>query len=283
MKVKVSVKLLCLIVLAVSGVAVMAQVTGTTMLTVGSGGSSSAIFSDGFESGSFSAWTAVGGGTWTYNCIASSGAGTGCGSRIVTSPVHSGTYAAEQHYQISSSLSGNQESDLAISYPNPKGLTHFFLRGWVYFHNNGTATNGNSIARKLVYIKANDSSGRQTYNFVLTSWASDGSGMDLAVEPHSPTIINQWYGLGHIPWESWHEVEIEVNFGTPGNSDGYWNIWLDGKKTGGVSGLTLRDAGYTNLPNEIDIGNQVDVLAGGISVDEFRYWDDLAFNDSFIP
>ena len=289
MNVKLPIKLLCLAVLAVSGVAVMAQVTGRTTLTVGSANSSSAVFSDGFESGNFSAWTAVGGGTWMGNCAASSGAGTGCGTNIVTSPVHSGTYAAQQHYVISPSC-GHCDTDYAINYPNPRGLTHFFVRGWVNFHNNGGNLTGGPLQRKLIYVKANDSSGNQTYNIILTSTADGLNGdcgdttsihLSVYMDAGGGASPRQSYCLGTMKWDTWNEVELEYDAGTPGVANGAWNVWLNGTKTSGQSGLIARDTAYSFAPNEVDFGQQADSFS--IAVDEYRYWDDIAFSGSFIP
>jgi hypothetical protein len=261
--------------------------------------SSGYLFSDGFESGNFSAWSATYTGSGTY-------------PPIVQSPIkHSGTYAYEQHYFIcgDSTNTGcgaaHQDLNRSVAKALSPGQTHFFLRGYVYFKTpESDATPGAIIQRKLIRISDSPSPSTvnvtgTTYGFMLNSWnASSGvltptvnlslavgatvvSGCSAGVGPigtgsTTPNIGN----IYQFNYDTWYSLELEVQLNTPGSFDGIGRIWVNGVQVLSRTDLNFRDSCTTPV-TYIGIGNQAD-RQNYNAVDEYRYWDDVVISQSYI-
>jgi hypothetical protein len=228
-----------------------------------------ALLADGFETGDYSKWS------WT--CCS----GTP-GSIFINSNAafnHSGGFSAGMHYVIPSSQQGEVDNDMRPGLTvNPQ--THVYVSGWVYFHNNGTnvnTTDPNGIARKLYYIKSLNGSGSQTFWFILGVWAFPGdTSPGVFVPSWSPDNLSASidYLSQGLHWDRWYQVELEIQESTPGEFNGFYNLYLDGQLVNRHTSIRTRASQYTNGVNDIEIGNQVNRFAS-VNIDEYRYWDDV--------
>jgi hypothetical protein len=171
------------------------------------------IFSDGFESGDFSAWTATGGdGTHSET--------------IVTSPVHHGSYAAKLY------VSGDSWSYARKSFTQQ---TPVYFR--VYLQSSATPNSGWRL--ELLYLYYSAYYGYGTW----VRWFNDAGTLkwELAVKDDgadwhyatstSPTInTNQWYC-----------VELKVDSATAGNGEA--RLYVDGTEIASLTGLTMTITG----------------------------------------
>jgi hypothetical protein len=245
------------------------------------------VLTDGFESGGFSNWGStdfVGGPTWPP---ASSGPTGGTGIWIDSNTVHSGSRSAGIHYSTPRSISGEIDTDayLAKEIANP-GITHIYISGYVFFHNSGTdvfTTDVNGIGRKLIYLKSLASSGSQTYLTVLSVRSNPGEAnygqpghLELLVSDQSGTLSVIYYSSTVLFWDTWYQVELEVQESTPGATDGFFNVFVNGNLVLKAANIETRPSGtqFSNGLNEVDIGNQVNRF-DSVNIDEYRYWDDI--------
>src|SRR5262249_5661745 len=143
---------------------------------------------------------------------------------------HTGSFSADPHYRISTP--GFFTSDMRFGYSNPP-QTHIYVSGWVYFHNTGTdlSTVGpEGIGRKLIYIKSNKSDGGQTYFWILSTRSYDSSvgPLDVYICADSSTSTGCFVDFlpNRLNWETWYQIEFELQESTPGQSDGFYNLYL---------------------------------------------------------
>jgi len=242
------------------------------------------IFSDNFESGNFAAWTGLHSGSGTYP------------PTVQSTIKHGGTYAYGQHYFIcadsTNSACGAAHQDLnrsVVKILSP-GLTHFFVRGYLYFKTpEAGATSGAIIQRKLIRFSDSPSSGGvnatgTTYGFILGSFnASSGvytSTINLVfgtgatvVSACSPGTSVPYSGFITLNYNTWYSVELEIQLNTPAVADGIVRIWVGGVQVFNHTDINLRDS-CTNPLTYFDFGDQAD-RTNYAAVDEYRYWDDI--------
>ena len=241
------------------------------------------LFSDGFESGSFSAWDNV----WTTT-----------DDVITSSVVHSGTHAAQVHYYLAPSSTGasRDSNRFFAKYFNsnngyPSGLSHYFVRGYVQFAT-PIQGNGSGAQRKLFYLMANPNN--TGWSMILNTYADAGQTPQLALAPfptgqngesaclQSSDLQNSW-GLYNFSFNTWYEVEMEVQANTPGSCarDGYVNVWVNGTQVLHRTGMNVRGNDTSGSQN-FQIGDQLD---SGVTnaIEEYRYWDDIAIGDAYVP
>ena len=77
-----------------------------------------------------------------------------------------------------------------------------------------------------------------------------------------------------------------VRVSDPGVANGSVGLWIDGASatlSKSPTGILNRCANVsdTNGINSFEIGMQAE-MPSGITLDEFRYWDDLVVNDTYI-
>jgi hypothetical protein len=231
-----------------------------------------ALLADGFETGDYSKWS------WT--CCS----GTPGSIFINSNPAfnHSGGFSAGMHYVIPSSQHGEIDNDMRPGLTIAQ-QTHLYISGWVYFRNNGTnvnTTDPNGIARKLIYLKALDGAGAQTYWFIVGIWAftGDTSPGSFAIGWCADSVaavgcVNQYFASG-IAWDRWYQLELEIQESTPGQSNGFYNLYVNGQLIKNHSGIMNRVGRYSNGVNDIEVGNQVNRF-DSVNIDEYRYWDDV--------
>jgi hypothetical protein len=171
------------------------------------------IFSDGFESGDFSAWTATG-GSGTHS------------ETVVTSPVHHGSYAAKLYVE------GDSESYARKSFTQQ---TPVYFR--VYLQSSATPSSGWALTLLYLYYSAYYQYG------AYVRWVNDAGTLkwELAVKDDgaewhyarstTPTInTNQWYC-----------VELKVDSATEGNGEA--RLYVDGTEIASLTGLTMTETG----------------------------------------
>jgi hypothetical protein len=250
--------------------------------TVAAGGTY--LFSDDFESGNFAAWTGLHSGSGTYP------------PTVQSTIKHGGTYAYGQHYFIcgdsTNSACGAAHQDLnrsVVKILSP-GLTHFFVRGYLYFKTpEAGATSGAIVQRKLIRFSDSPSSGGvnatgTTYGFMLNSYNASsgvytptvnllfGTGATV-VSACSPGTSVPYSGFITLNYNTWYSVELEIQLNTPAVADGIVRIWVGGVQVFNHTDINLRDS-CTNPLTYFDFGDQAD-RTNYAAVDEYRYWDDI--------
>ncbi len=229
------------------------------------------LLSDGFESGDLAKWNFATGRATTD-----------------TDVVYAGKYSLQVHYP-----QGTDDANQFLIYQFSPQLDHVFVRGYVYFP---TPVSGQCGQRKLYYFKTSDvnniSNGAEyAASAILTSdqTATIGNGHQLELrvatgdfingenrDPHSTTLLNQ---------NTWYCLEFEVQLNTPGQFDGYYNVWINGVQEKSLNGrnVRIRDASITDIWNKVEIGRQLDpytcdTLIPVNASEEYRYWDNIAIS-----
>ena len=226
---------------------------------------------DGFETGNFSKWSYAG----TSNGQSS--------ISINNNPAfsHSGTYSSGAHFRIPTSWHGEIDDDLAVGLGGiSPTLNHIYVSGYVYFHNNGTdvnTTDPNGIQRKLIYLKSLNGSGGQTYIALMGVWAFPGDTSPGSIYMYwSPDnqVAGSDYGIAELRWDRWYQLEFEVQESTPGRSDGFFRIYVDGQLKYNKTNVMTRSGAFTDGINNVLVGEQVNRF-DSVNIDEYRYWDDI--------
>lgn len=225
------------------------------------------LFQDGFQAANFSAWTTY----WNPSNVS-----------IISSIVHSGSYAAQLFYSLPANAQGtNRDSNDWVEKQFSPSLTHFFIRGYVYFGAPTPGSDTSSVQRKLYFEK--DYEGGRWAN-ILTSFG----GIDLALAPIPPhdacgqsSDNDISWNLYNFSYNKWYELEMETMLNTPGDRNGYTNVWVNGGQVLNRTGMNIRGC-QTDGVSSVDIGNQLD--SGGTGpISEYRYWDDIVIADAYIP
>jgi len=162
------------------------------------------IFSDGFESGDFSAWT-----------------GTSGTVEVVTSPVYDGSYSAK--------ASETGYAGAAYSYyTHTSHLSKANCRGYFYLENLPDST-----SKHITLIIFRDMEDYKDRVRVLVGF--DGSNAKLKIEDG----VNTAWGATAITTGKWHCIELEADY-TTGTHKVYLNGTVEAQITGGVSGETVK-------------------------------------------
>ena len=195
---------------------------------------SSAIFSDGFESGDFSAWTGR--------------SQNGASISVVTSPVHSGTYSAK-----TSGLNTNGE--YAFSYKGIADQSTVFAR--TYFQISALPpAHGNSAiilrlrgSGQLIFDGRIYNSGGLMYiqggKWLSGAWTGYVSSSSISITPNT-----------------WHSLELKAVIGTSGQ----YVVYYDGTQ---VATITGDNTGRGNV-NMVDAGVSwlIDSWSTSVTVDD---------------
>ncbi|HVY45415.1 MAG TPA: hypothetical protein VHB21_06025, partial [Minicystis sp.] len=92
-------------------------------------------------------------------------------------------------------------------------------------------------------------------------------------------------------FDTWYSIEEEIKLNTPGASDGYINVWVDGVKDPGLSPQDIDIRGtHTEKWGILEIGRQLDpcdmtamyTCSHSMDGSEHRYWDDVIVSHEFI-
>jgi hypothetical protein len=200
-----------------------------------SGLPSSLLFSDGFESGDFSAWTAK--------------SENGASISVGTSPVHSGTYSAK-----TSGLNTNGE--YAYSYKSIAGQSTIFAR--TYFQVSALPAATNSI----MLLRFRGTGGVLIFDGRVYN---DGGSMKIQ---GGRWLNGVWAGYTGSPItisvNTWHSLELKAVIGTSGEYVAYYDGVPVATLTGDTTGrgnVNLVDAGGPYLTNSWSVSATVDDIA----------------------
>jgi hypothetical protein len=253
------------------------------------------LFTDGFESGNFAAWSGAGGWPTNNPFIATS-----------PSPVHSGTYSYGQHYYICGDPANpacgaaSQDSNrylvkMATDFGQPSGMTHFFMRGYVYFKS-PTTPDTVITGRKLIWVGDETSSGGSggIWNIMFSGITGSGGALtpthqhltfgSQGAACHGSSPVDWMAGVPPLDFDVWYSLEIEVQTNTPvadpGPFDGIFRVWVDGALV--YQNTTIKINGNCTTPfRYFSVGRQTN-RGSYMVVDEYRYWDDVVISTSYI-
>jgi hypothetical protein len=232
------------------------------------------IFSDGFESGDLTQWTAT---------VVSDGTGDTIG--VQSSVVKSGTYALGLHYSGSGEDAVRKVFDDTDGYPN--GLPpHFFIKGDFYLPSRGAdATESTTTGRKLIFMRFPDGMGDTGY-IIVGSWENTtalDSPFQLTGGTYFPAACgtddhtwSTWDWADNVTRNAWHTVELEVQLNTAGSSDGYLKMWVDGTLTHTQPDISIVGTCTSGI-TDVRVGEQMEGN-NGETVDEDRYWDNVSIS-----
>lgn len=225
------------------------------------------IFSDGFDSGSFSAWTSV----------SSNGTSTAAVSGAQT---HSSPDAAALSFALPISAGGTDRSSQIYIEKDFSGLVNFNTRAYFYFDTPAWTGSSGSVRRKLINLL--DQASSTNFGCLVTTidyqlaLQCGGSNAD----PENSTYLGATISTG-----SWHSVELQMKLNTAGNHDGLVNVWLDGVLTLNKANLDTR--GIFGKPEGTQqfkafiYGHDIQTSATG-SITESRYLDDVVVAGGYI-
>jgi len=203
------------------------------------------IFTDGFESGSFSAWT-------------STGITSGETAAIVNTIAHHFTYSALF------TSNGNGGFERAYCYKAVSSSTELYTRGYFYVSAYGIADNDDRFY--LIIFRAGSNTAafagwRQTGGVVKWNLLiRDGTGWAGAYSTTSPSL-NQWYC-------------VELHWKKDG-TNGIGELWINGLL---VCSITGRNTAYYGDINRVDFGLAEIVNCGATTV----YGDCCVISNTYI-
>ena len=217
--------------------------------------------------------------------------------------VHSGSQSLMFHYTICGDSTNaacggaTQDVNLWSSKMISPGLSHFFMRGYVYFKAPENGIQGQGAQRKVMWFgdeTAADGSGA-TWDLILTSFettAGSPSTISLYLISQGASCYNggdgsQWSaGIPNavMTWNTWYEIEVEAQTNSP-STTGTWNgivrVWLNGTKVFDQSNFRI-NGNCTTQFDFFSVGRQTNRY-NWQAIDEYRYWDDVAIGTSYIP
>jgi hypothetical protein len=179
------------------------------------------FFYDGYESGDFSAWDIV-------------EAGTGDSNTVVTSPVHTGTYAAEAIVDPSASSYARVINDFA-------GQNGFHSTAWVYIPAGYNAEDDITV----IAFYAGGGFTTKVATLAIRAPLADMRPL-LGVWTESPT---GWYfGSPALTTGAWHRLEMKV---TVSPTNGRVEVWQDGVKSIDESNVDTGDQDIERVVHNI--------------------------------
>ncbi|MEO5589177.1 MAG: hypothetical protein ABIS03_06300, partial [Gemmatimonadaceae bacterium] len=93
--------------------------------------------------------------------------------------------------------------------------------------------------------------------------------------------VQAQYGeLGTIPYDTKVTLKVEHYLGTVGRADGVVKIWINGVLIWTSPGMNFRQEAADGL-GYFQVGEQAQSFDGS-PVNEIRYWDNIAFSNSFM-
>jgi hypothetical protein len=194
---------------------------------------SATIFADGFESGSFSAWT-------------STSVTSGETATVVNTIAYQGTYSAMF------TSNGNGGFERTYCYKTISSLAELYARGYFRVATSGIADNDDRFyflifragSQPVAFAGWRQTGGTVKWNLLIR----DGTGWAGAFSSASPSL-NQWYCV------ELHWVESA--------SGGYAELWVDGVL---VCSVTGKNTAYYGDVNRVDFGLAEIVQCGATQV-----------------
>jgi hypothetical protein len=237
------------------------------------------IFCDGFESGDFSSWNVISEDVTVET--------TGYMQYYQDGKYDETYYMFDGHVaHMNFLIITNEEENLSqkrfIKKNFDESLDHFFTRACLFTDN----VKNSGIERELFRFLAvpdEDSSAENDWEVLLTSFD-----LNLALKIISPedelseedNILIK-YNLSKLNLFQWNCLEIEIKANTPGQKDGYVNIWNNDQLLYELKDINLRGDLESKI-NSFELGLS-STRQNFIHVAETRLWDNVIFSSEKIP
>ncbi|MDB4912938.1 MAG: hypothetical protein JWM95_582 [Gemmatimonadetes bacterium] len=160
------------------------------------------------------------------------------------------------------------------------GSTVFF-RGYVYFPANTVKLTDQNVLRKLVYWRT-DAPNLTQCNLVVLMWG-DQIMMNVATSPSND--VSSPHGVATLVGDQWTRVEMQVTMNSAAAvNDGIVRLWINGSLVWERLDMRLTEttASATVKWAWWGIGHQREGDGIETTVDERRYWDNVAFSTTRI-
>jgi hypothetical protein len=178
------------------------------------------------------------------------------------------------------------------------GVNSIYVRAYVYLPsaqpNDSNVSNSQFVQRKLIWLadSTSASSNLGNYQVILTSFsAMNGYYLPNSVQPAlveqqtpsgaCPGTMGMQYINSTISQNAWHEIELYLNLSSPGTANGTATVWVDGAQIYTSSTLNLRNTCSTPITFAA-FGEQANRYKYN-SLDEYRYFNNIAIGTSYIP
>ena len=109
---------------------------------------------------------------------------------------------------------------------------------------------------------------------------------------HNNTLYDSAHGMQCpcLNFNQWYEIQIQVVLNTPGQANGYFNVWINGQYRPDLSaaGVDLRNvSGIDQGWQWVEIGRQLDAGDANNSriawENEYRFWDAVSLSNAYLP
>jgi uncharacterized repeat protein (TIGR02543 family) len=204
-----------------SGTSLTTTVTMTSNKVVTATFTSPILFSNGFESGSFNAWTGTsvsGGETAT----------------VVTNPVHSGTYSARF------ASNGRSRTERAYMYRSITSSNELYARGYFYVSQSGIVDNYDRFSF-IVFLAGSTS-------LTYAGWARTNGVVKWALMIRSGTSSVIAYSAASPSINTWYSVELHWK---RDSTNGFGELYVDGVL---VVSITNRNTASYSGANTVRFG-----------------------------
>lgn len=197
---------------------------------------------------------------------------------------HGGSYAEQIHYILCGdstdpACGASHEDDNA--YTNEEiDESELYLRGYLYMKSPEPGGTKDGVNRKIYWL----ASSHDEWSAILTTVNTSGTNsFRFVMNPSTPCAVpasSFTFGTTTL-WDGWHIPELRTKLNTPGVSDGIVSLWIDGVQLGSTSSnRNIRGTCTSNI-GYFSVGRQADRFNYNV-VDEYRYWDDIIANTSYI-
>lgn len=227
-------------------------VNGTATVTVTAASSGNAVFSDDFESGTFSKWN-------EFNTTTQA---------IINDPAyaHSGNFFLRMTYGI------NGEDGGWLNKYFTQGFNQLYVRYYIRFSNNfvggtkllslrgapigqpqlgvgtaGRCPNGRDFFSANLVNDFGDTYPTKMYTYWQDMWA-DSNGQCWGRYGPTPTTMPYISPMPNLSKGTWHKIEFTVKMNSSATvADGAQKFWVDGVQYGEWTGIRFGDPAFLNL------------------------------------
>lgn len=266
------------------------------------------LFQDNFSDGNFSNWNGALTNTLGAGFCVADTSGTCLPGTIHVGSAVSGTftscpnapatpngsaYDVCQTYQRNSAGSG--DSDVYMNENFSTGLQHYFARWYTYVQrpNQTLPLAAGPVERKLLYVNPPGYAGSGAFLDItmFNGSPTNAGGMNALAFPvgqGGSTTANECYGASSLNFNTWYEVEHEVQTNTTSPSpvaNGYGNVWLNGSFSCSYSNAWVNGTSTTGA-KVFDFGQQISGgfgSGGTYPYKEYRFVADVVIANAYVP
>jgi hypothetical protein len=239
-----------------------------------SGYRSQVLFSDGFETADYTAWSATAGGTNTA---------------VTDTLAHSGTYSSRSYYVIAAGGDASKDVNRWQCKVLTSPINRFFFRGHLYLKTPEVGLDSEIVQRKLLWWSDSTVAGttQVDYSNYLTSFTGTGGASTPTLlylcfggNPVNPAAgsITVKYDIATLTWDTWYSLGVDVTLNTSGNSDGILKVWIDESVVYTNSAVNFR--GTCGDVSWFAPGFQTN-RTHSEAIEEYRYWDDVVISNVY--